>query len=95
VVQTLTHCLSVRLDLSDTPDWSNGEALKAWLLDVKAQAEGFLHAAGITTALEVMKSWVHRAEPPDPNHLAPYNHSILSETFPEWFMGLKDGIEVM
>ncbi|KAJ7695340.1 hypothetical protein B0H14DRAFT_2650587 [Mycena olivaceomarginata] len=150
VVQTLTHCLSARLDLGDTPDWSNGEALKAWLLNVKAQAEGFLHAAGVTTALEVTKSRARRAElavtflhivmrssqgdceikykrqagekmaagtevcttqldsiltyaqlpdsldlPPDPNHLAPYNHPILSETFPGWFMGLKDGIEVM
>jgi hypothetical protein len=33
--------------------------------------------------------------PPDPDHLAPYAHPILSDTFSSWFMGLKDGTDIV
>jgi hypothetical protein len=33
--------------------------------------------------------------PPDPDHLAPFEHPILSDTFPAWFLGLKDGTEIV
>ncbi|KAJ7801898.1 hypothetical protein B0H14DRAFT_2614923 [Mycena olivaceomarginata] len=124
------HLARLRWEV-DFLDWSNGEALKAWLLDVKAQAEGFLYAAGVTAALEVAKSRTRRAGgslqggttrnykrrhwraaqldailthvyllnsldlPPDPDHLAPYTHPILSNTFSSWFMGLKDGTDIV
>jgi hypothetical protein len=41
VVQTLTHFLSTQLDLGDTPDWSNGEAMKSWLLNIKLKRRAF------------------------------------------------------
>ncbi|KAJ7788454.1 hypothetical protein B0H14DRAFT_2628277 [Mycena olivaceomarginata] len=125
-------------------------ASKAWLLEVKADAESILQSAGVTAALEVAKSQARRAElavtflrtimslsrggskndykrragleaaagteartvqlnsilahaqlldsldlPPDPDYLAPFEHPILSDTFPAWFLGLKDGTEIV
>ncbi|KAJ7788452.1 hypothetical protein B0H14DRAFT_3504229 [Mycena olivaceomarginata] len=149
VARAVTHRISSRLD-SDVPDWSDATASKAWLLEVKADAESILQSAGVTAALEVAKSRARRAElavtflrtvmsssrggskndykrragleaaagteartiqlnlilahaqlldsldlPPDPDHLAPFEHPILSETFPAWFLGLKDGTEIV
>ncbi|KAJ7680083.1 hypothetical protein B0H14DRAFT_2655490 [Mycena olivaceomarginata] len=152
VVQTLTHCLSARLDLGDTPDWSNRRSIESMAAcNVKAQAEGFLHAAGVTAALEVAKSRARRAElavtflrtvmsslqggtthnykrrtglqalagaeeraaqldailircPParlaqsaswTQTILRHTAHPILSDTFSSWFMGLKDGTDIV
>ncbi|KAJ6595698.1 hypothetical protein DFH09DRAFT_1410440 [Mycena vulgaris] len=33
--------------------------------------------------------------PPDPNHLGSYPHPILSDSFPTWFLGLKDGVDIV
>ncbi|KAJ7869182.1 hypothetical protein B0H14DRAFT_2572029 [Mycena olivaceomarginata] len=149
VARAVTHRISSRLN-SDVPDWSHAAASKAWLLEVKADAESILQSADITAALEVAKSQARRAElavtflrivmssswggskndykrragleaaagtkartvqlnsilvhaqlldsldlPPDPDHLAPFEHPILSNTFPAWFLGLKDGREIV
>ncbi|KAJ7849071.1 hypothetical protein B0H14DRAFT_3452659 [Mycena olivaceomarginata] len=32
---------------------------------------------------------------PKDDHLTPYTHPILSDAFPDWFMGLRDNIEIM
>ncbi|KAJ7303651.1 hypothetical protein DFH08DRAFT_825746 [Mycena albidolilacea] len=149
VARAVTHRISSRLD-SDVPDWSDAAASKAWLLEVKADAESILQSAGVTAALEVAKSRARRAEPavtflrtimsssrggskndykrragleaaagteartvqlnsilahaqlldsldlpPDPDYLAPFEHPILSDTFPAWFLSLKDGTEIV
>jgi hypothetical protein len=41
VARAVTHTISSRLD-SDVPDWSDAAASKAWLLEVKADAESIL-----------------------------------------------------
>ncbi|KAJ7788436.1 hypothetical protein B0H14DRAFT_2628258 [Mycena olivaceomarginata] len=139
VARAVTHTISSRLN-SDVPDWSDAAASKAWLLEVKADAESILQSAGVTAALEVAKSRARRAElavtflrtimsssrggskndykrragleaaagteartvqlnsilahaqlldsldlPPDPDYLAPFEHPILSDTFPACF----------
>ncbi|KAJ6568238.1 hypothetical protein DFH09DRAFT_1080639 [Mycena vulgaris] len=145
VVQAAAH----KLKHDDVINWSEAEAVRRWLEEVKGAAERQLDETGVTCALEAAKSNLRRQElavtflrtlvrappksytytvrkerlkavpsgdarnaqlaeilnrarqldsfdlPPDPDHLAPFCHPILSDTFPSWFLSLKDGVEIV
>ncbi|KAJ6520472.1 hypothetical protein C8R45DRAFT_919214 [Mycena sanguinolenta] len=52
----------------------------------EAQLEAILEQAWMLDSFDLL---------PDPDHLAPYEHAILSDTWPGWFRKLKDGADVV
>ncbi|KAJ6568232.1 hypothetical protein DFH09DRAFT_1080631 [Mycena vulgaris] len=70
----------------DVINWLEAKAVRGWLEEVKGAAERRLDETGVTYSFGF---------PPDPDHIAPFCHPILSDTFPPWFLSLKDDIEAV
>ncbi|KAJ6568235.1 hypothetical protein DFH09DRAFT_1467053 [Mycena vulgaris] len=133
ISDTLVQAAAHKLKHDDVINWSEAEAVRRWLEEVKGAAELRLDETELAvTFLRTLvrappKSYTYTVRkerlkaapsgdarntqlaeildrarqldsfdlPPDPDHLALFCHPILSDTFPSWFLSLKDGVEIV